>query len=673
MHSDNNLNIKLSFLKAQPCFHIFDENELIPLTNVMEKRVVSKGQTIVTEGEVVSDVFIIESGMAEVEKKHIHNNQIIQEPIASLKKYDSIGLSKTGYWSSTGMRSATVRAVEDMIVYAISTNALSKFFFQHPEHESLVFEHLDLIYRMNFIKQAAVFTHLEPQELYHFSKKLESFQLNENEYLFQKGDSGSDCFLLEKGSLEVYDIHEGGCEYLVGSVEPGEIVGESAVLFDTIRETSAKAVVPSLLLRFDAELFNEITGVNQAAKEAMHYLHEVRKRPRKIQEVETYENVDSSGDYVFILKNPNTNSYFQTAHAGKAVWEKIDGVRSLYDLTIEYYKEFGELNYSRLSTFVMALHLANMVNLDLKISKEQHVEWVWKILYWIKKILTFKVCYPHVDKFIQITYDKFVYLLFRKLSIIFLSLISLIGLFIFLFLSPSVVESLKMDPKNFVYYMTGIFLLSFTLPFHELAHGYTTKFYGRKVHSFGIGWLWTSPFAFCDTSDMWLNPWKERLVVDLAGIFLNIILAGFAGILMLFFNENTIIQITIWSFVFNTYLLSVFSNLNPAIDLDGYYVLMDWFDKPNLRKETVLWIKSIFLKKEKFFSKNTLTVYKHQFLYLILTFIYEVVRLFICLALVLFFFLKVFKIQEIWFSVVLALVVSFLSLLSTYAEIKKNI
>jgi putative peptide zinc metalloprotease protein len=101
---------------------------------------------------------------------------------------------------------------------------------------------------------------------------------------------------------------------------------------------------------------------------------------------------------------------------------------------------------------------------------------------------------------------------------------------------------------------------------------------------------------------MWISPVRQRVVVDLVGLYLHAILAGIAGICA-FFLSHAYPELTLFLelFALISYLLIV-TNLSPGIELDGYYALMDLLNKPNLRISTVKWLiseKKPFLKSVK--------------------------------------------------------------------------
>src|SRR5262249_43327457 len=152
---------------------------------------------------------------------------------------------------------------------------------------------------------------------------------------------------------------------------------------------------------------------------------------------------------------------------------------------------------------------------------------------------------------------------------------------------------------------------------------YTTKYYNRSVFCFGLGWLWLGPFSFFGTSDMWLSSRKERIMVDIAGIYFNNFLCRLASFFLLFLTKPIMI-IYLWVFALTNYLTTI-ANLNTIIELDGYYVLMDLLDKPNLRLDSLEWLVKTFSEKK---FKNAMTFWQNiqmhwqEAVYWLVTFLY---------------------------------------------------
>ncbi|MBX6354806.1 MAG: cyclic nucleotide-binding protein, partial [Micromonosporaceae bacterium] len=121
---------------------------------------------------------------------------------------------------------------------------------------------------------------------------------------------------------------------------------------------------------------------------------------------------------------------------------------------------------------------------------------------------------------------------------------------------------------------------------HELGHALATKHAGRRVPAAGFLVYFGIPSVFVDTTDVWMAGRHRRLLTTAAGPAAGLVLAGAAQLVGLAFPE-----LAPWTFklAFAWYLNALF-NLNPFLALDGYYLLMDWLEVPNLRARGMAWV-----------------------------------------------------------------------------------
>ncbi len=132
----------------------------------------------------------------------------------------------------------------------------------------------------------------------------------------------------------------------------------------------------------------------------------------------------------------------------------------------------------------------------------------------------------------------------------------------------------------------SLILLVLTYPFvkalHELGHGYAVKHWGGEVHEMGIMFLVFMPVPYVDaTSTAAFRSKWQRALVGAAGIMVELLLAAIA--LFVWLNaEPGLVR----AFAFNVMLIggvsTVLFNGNPLLRFDGYYVLVDLIEIPNL-------------------------------------------------------------------------------------------
>lgn len=117
---------------------------------------------------------------------------------------------------------------------------------------------------------------------------------------------------------------------------------------------------------------------------------------------------------------------------------------------------------------------------------------------------------------------------------------------------------------------------------HELGHAVVSERFGAKCRSIGPMLLVFTPALYCDTSGSWMIPSRvRRAAVALAGIATEVLIASIAAWVWL--RTPAGLPHTIASHVMIVCGVStIVFNANPLLRYDGYYLLSDLTDMPNL-------------------------------------------------------------------------------------------
>ena len=118
--------------------------------------------------------------------------------------------------------------------------------------------------------------------------------------------------------------------------------------------------------------------------------------------------------------------------------------------------------------------------------------------------------------------------------------------------------------------------------FHELAHGYAVKVKGGEVHEIGIMFLVLIPVPYVDASSAsGFRDKRHRMLVGGIGIMVEMLLASIALFVWLNAEPGAVHAVA-----YNVMLIGGVSTLlfngNPLLRFDGYYVLSDFLEIPNL-------------------------------------------------------------------------------------------
>jgi putative peptide zinc metalloprotease protein len=118
---------------------------------------------------------------------------------------------------------------------------------------------------------------------------------------------------------------------------------------------------------------------------------------------------------------------------------------------------------------------------------------------------------------------------------------------------------------------------------HELGHAYTATRYGCRVPTMGVSFLVMFPVLYTDTTGAWrLTSRKQRLAIDCAGVIAELMVASISTLVWVMLPEGSVRSI-FFVLASSSWIMSLAVNLNPLMRFDGYYVLSDLLDIPNLQ------------------------------------------------------------------------------------------
>lgn len=134
---------------------------------------------------------------------------------------------------------------------------------------------------------------------------------------------------------------------------------------------------------------------------------------------------------------------------------------------------------------------------------------------------------------------------------------------------------------------------------HELGHGIATKRFGGVVPEWGIQLLvFITPLTYVDATASWrFNKRWQRILVAGAGMYTEFLVAAIA-VLIWARTGSGVANTLAYQVVFAATMITVLFNANPLMRFDGYYILSDLLQIPNLGakgQSVVQWISKRFL------------------------------------------------------------------------------
>lgn len=121
---------------------------------------------------------------------------------------------------------------------------------------------------------------------------------------------------------------------------------------------------------------------------------------------------------------------------------------------------------------------------------------------------------------------------------------------------------------------------------HELAHALACRKFGAECREMGVLLLLFTPCLYCDVSDAWRisSRWR-RAAVAAVGIWSDLMMASIATYVWWFTRPGTVNTVALDAMTICGVGTLVF-NGNPLLRYDGYFILSDLCDLPNLWQES---------------------------------------------------------------------------------------
>ncbi|MDR2839307.1 MAG: HlyD family efflux transporter periplasmic adaptor subunit [Azonexus sp.] len=139
----------------------------------------------------------------------------------------------------------------------------------------------------------------------------------------------------------------------------------------------------------------------------------------------------------------------------------------------------------------------------------------------------------------------------------------------------------SLSPAGFFSYLVA---LAVTKSVHELGHALTATRYGVRVAHMGVAFLVMWPMLYTDTTESWrLADRRQRLAIASAGFVSELALAGLATLAWHLVGDGPLKE-ALFFLATTAWVISLMLNVSPFMRFDGYFVLSDALDVPNLHE-----------------------------------------------------------------------------------------
>jgi CRP-like cAMP-binding protein/Zn-dependent protease len=332
-----------------------------------------------------------------------------------------------------------------------------------------------------------------------------------------------------------------------------------------------------------------------------HLVDPTELRPKLADDIEIRVFEQRWGEGYVMIANPRDLLHFRLAASDVGLLQLMDGTRTVKEIVVERFEESGEMELSTVIDLVRSLYRGNFL-------EQRHVDVPSMVTRAMDPVTdrrlkarqfgkTLSIEWEGAHRLVQWIYDHGLKWVFKPLVLVMLVATAVVGLGAFVDILRH--EQFVIAGRSLAIGFVVLIVLDYVMVFcHELGHALVIVHNGRRIRSAGFQIYFGSPAFFVESSDGLMMDRSKQIAESFAGPFAQLVLAGIASLIAWRF-PGWILSETMYKFAVLNYLV-VIMNLIPLLELDGYYILADLIEIPDLRERSL-----VFMRRDLFHKLRT--------------------------------------------------------------------
>lgn len=273
---------------------------------------------------------------------------------------------------------------------------------------------------------------------------------------------------------------------------------------------------------------------------------------------------------------------------------ELDGVTTLAELVTGIDPTFDTQSLESIASGVLTLSQNGLLSLNLASDAERLLKQHSRVVKvglqrrWLNP-LAIRIPLHNPDRWLDLCLPLFAPLINRRFLVSVLALIS-IALFAGVYHAHALgqeVQRIIASPGHWWLFALVYPILKFC---HEFSHAITLKRLGGRVLEVGMTLLVLIPVPYVDASDAWMLPHRaQRIAVSAAGMLIEGLIASLA-LLLWFLVEPGLVRDLALVIAMTGSVSTLLFNGNPLMRFDGYQILQDALDMPNLARRSLSYL-----------------------------------------------------------------------------------
>ncbi len=308
----------------------------------------------------------------------------------------------------------------------------------------------------------------------------------------------------------------------------------------------------------------------------------------------TFDRMTYQGVEYWVVKEPLGQKYYQFPPHVFYLLRQLDGTKSIDQLQDNYHDEYAPKRITRqeLQQLLTRFHKDGLVTSNVsgqgsELLKRGRKSKMMERVGQFSNILAIRYRGFDPERILNflIRYTWWIFTPAAVIATMIMAMIALLSVIVNWTEFQSKLPGFEQffDVNQWVLFIA---VLCVTKIFHEFGHGLSCKRLGGECHEIGFMLLVLTPCLYCNVSDSWRLPNKwHRAAIGAAGMYVEIILATIATFIWWFVQPGLVQEICLKVMLVSS-ISTILFNGNPLLRFDGYYILSDLLEIPNLNQKS---------------------------------------------------------------------------------------
>lgn len=308
------------------------------------------------------------------------------------------------------------------------------------------------------------------------------------------------------------------------------------------------------------------------------------------------------GSRHWVLRSP-AHQYVRLDEIDLDLWRRMDGQRTVRQIAFEHFVERGGFVAERVARLVRGLRAGGFlgtVPTDAFEATERRLRLaapLARVSQLAGGYLTLTLArLPWTDRWFAAAYAGPGWLLYTRLARWLWAVIIVAGLAAWWTQVLRAEHALFQTNGSYTLGLVTLAVLDVAgVALYQIAQGLTMKRHGCRVFDAGLQVYYGLPIVYVDTTDAWMAGRRDRMAVSLSGPVAMLVLGG--GLALLAFPlDGTEMGAFLFKGAF-VWLTNGLFNLLPILELDGYFLLVDYLEMPALRANALAFVRQGLLPR----------------------------------------------------------------------------